>query len=470
MPKIPNIQNIAKLTSKLQNPKSMLPILLIEGTVIAGRSYQGFKRGGKEELRERVFEETATAAVWLGGVKALNKLGDFIGKKFLKLDKLNCDVGKDALRNPALNMPKSTAIFKFSKIAASVLLTTGFVGFILPKLKHNMTKKVKEKELTDYIKVLGHAPTINEYVNNSRAGKGPLSFKGGAPNWLTSVSHNLENHNIWRLISTDAGIITGRVASSRNKHEAREYLFRDLASMYFYMLALPNTLWTLNKASKTAKINPQAALVTQRQIVRKMNRGKFGVEELGNLLLNKTLRQSMENIPFEQDVVRVDALKGIFDTETFKKATAMSNLQPKMGTKSILSRLQVQDVLSDNWLSDPRYLNRVTKIATDGLSADKTKFVSKKEVEGIRQSVDDFAQNLLDFARKKGVEKIDAEFVENFTRRTILKSAGFTVAGLLAACVGLAYLVPKVQQFITYKATGEKAFPGTHLYAKDKDK
>lgn len=469
MPKIPTIQDISKITSKLQNSKSVLPILLVESAVITGRSYQGFKRGGKDELRERVFEETATAAIWLGGVKALNKLGDFIGKNILKLEKLDYDFGKDALRNQSSNIPNPTKIFKFSKIATSVLLTTGFVGFVLPKIKQNMTKKAKEKELANYIKVLGRAPTMEEFVNNARAGKGPLNFKGGVPAWLMTATHNLENHNIWRLISTDAGIITGRVKSSRNKHEAREYLFRDLASMYFYMLALPNTLWLLNKATKTPKINPQAAWETQKYLTKKLGEGKFSVAELKNLLLDKTLSRGMEGIPFDKNgIVELDSLKDILNPETFKKARSMSHLQPAMGGKRILSQFQMQDVLSNNWLSDPKYLSRMTMAATGGLSAKPSKFIAKKEVDAIRQSADKFAQSLLDFARKKGVEQVDAKFVENFAKRNILTSAGFTVAGLAVSCVGLAFIVPKLQQLITYKATGENAFPGTHSYNKDK--
>ena len=469
MLRIPQIQDIAKVTSKLQNSKSMLPILLIEAAVIGGRSYQGYKRGGKDELRERVFEESITAAVWLGGIKGLNKLGDHFGKKYLKLDKLNYDVGKDALRNPSLHMPDATKVFKFSKIAASVLLTTSFMGFILPKIKQNMTKKVKEKELANYIKVLGRAPTMEEYVKNARTGGGALSFKGGAPAWLTTVSHNLENHNIWRLVSTDAGIITGRVKSSRNKYEAREYAFRDIASMYFYMGSLSHTLLALNKASKTAKINPLAALETQKHIIKQMGEGKFSVKELGEKLLQgKPSAETVENIMKKSKIVELDTLKGIFDAETFKKAFKMSRMQPMINGKRVLSSVQIKDVLSNNWLSDPNYLNRMTIAATDGLSVTNAKFVSKKEVEAIRQSADNFAQNLLDFARKKGVGQIDAEFVENFARRNILKSAGFTAAGLVVACFGLGYLVPKLQQFITYKTTGEHAFPGTHAYNKDK--
>ncbi len=486
LPKIFNSENVAKvakITSKLQNSKLTLPTVIVESAVIAGRSYYGFKRGGKDEFRERIFEETTTAGIWLFGVRALNKVGNFIGKNFLNLDKLDYDVGKDALRNPSLGIPKGTAIFKFSKIALSVLATTSFMGFVLPRIKQKMTKNVKNKEWVNYNKVVHQPMLLENYINGAKAHAQAVgvtennktnagfkgNFKGGATDWLLRASHNLENHNVWRLISTDAGIITGRVASSRNKYEAREYLFRDVASMYFYLAALPNALSLLNKATKTPKINPMAALETQQYLIEKVGDAKFGVEEFGRFLLDKTLRDGMDKIPFENDVVKLDVLKNILDEKSFNKADLMSQLQPKIGSDSVLSRLQVQDALSDSWLSDPQYLKRVTLAATDKLSGDKSKFVSKKEIDGIRKSVDDLAQSLVDFARKKGVEQIDADFVEKFIRRNIFTTAGFTVAGLAFACFGLAFLVPKLQQLITYKATGESGFPGAHNFAHNKE-
>ena len=39
---------------------AMAPIVALEGTVVAGRTYQAYKRGKWDEARERFIEETGT--------------------------------------------------------------------------------------------------------------------------------------------------------------------------------------------------------------------------------------------------------------------------------------------------------------------------------------------------------------------------------------------------------------------------
>ena len=79
------------------------PILALESTVDVGRSANAYKRGGKNEMRERLIEDLTGAAVWLFGVKILNSFGDKILKK--KYGE-NFDVGKDILRTPFENFIK----------------------------------------------------------------------------------------------------------------------------------------------------------------------------------------------------------------------------------------------------------------------------------------------------------------------------------------------------------------------------
>lgn len=479
MPKIPdlrnvNVQKIAKTLSNFQNPSAILPVALIETTVIAGRSYQGYKRGGKDELRERLLEETVTGAFWLGGVASLNKFGDFLGKKFLKLGDLPA-VGKDALRDPFSNVLDSVknkaAIFKFSKIILSALLSTIFIGFALPKFKQKMTGKAKEKEWNNYRKAAIKTPTMAQFLEDNK-NKNQLqkatAFKGvpaGLVNGVLSATHNLENNNIWRLVSTDTGIVTGRVKSSRNKYEAREYLFRDVSSMYFYMFATPNMVSLLSKISNNTKIHPEALLTTRDHIIKKMGGSSLSVADFEKSLLNKKVKGVIDKIKFENDVVKLNSLKGILEPDDFKKASLMSILQPKIKGERLLSKQQVQDALSDNWLSDSKFLYKMFKKATRGASSDKNKFVSKKNIEKIRSSVDDFALSIVNYARKKGIEQIDENLVKKLAQRNITLAAAFTVCGVLFSCFGLAFLVPKLQQRMTYKATGKNAFPGTQNYS-----
>ena len=46
------------LLSYLTDSSKIAPMLLIEVPTSAGRTYQGYKRGGKAEAGERIFEES----------------------------------------------------------------------------------------------------------------------------------------------------------------------------------------------------------------------------------------------------------------------------------------------------------------------------------------------------------------------------------------------------------------------------
>ena len=63
---------VAKFITNMTKNDAMGPIIALEATVTAGRTLQAYKRGGKDEARERLIEESTGAIVWLGGVKFLN--------------------------------------------------------------------------------------------------------------------------------------------------------------------------------------------------------------------------------------------------------------------------------------------------------------------------------------------------------------------------------------------------------------
>ena len=89
---------------------AMAPIVALETTVVAGRTYQAYKRGKGDEARERFIEETMGSITWLCGVKALNALGDKILARILK-NNSNFDVGTDTvLRRPFDNFMKQITI------------------------------------------------------------------------------------------------------------------------------------------------------------------------------------------------------------------------------------------------------------------------------------------------------------------------------------------------------------------------
>ena len=69
-------RNLSSIITTMTKADAMAPIVALEGTVVAGRTYQAYKRGKWDEAIERFIEETMGSIVWLCGVKALNNLGD----------------------------------------------------------------------------------------------------------------------------------------------------------------------------------------------------------------------------------------------------------------------------------------------------------------------------------------------------------------------------------------------------------
>ncbi|MCK7470127.1 MAG: hypothetical protein MZU95_04475 [Desulfomicrobium escambiense] len=121
----PNVQNAINL---LDEPQGLLPVILLETAVTSGRSYQGAKRGGWIEFRERFVEESMAALIWLFGVKALQKAFDFALHKGFKYntkfdhvtDKLaqSSDNFMNMLKTPLENFTKGRNAKFTNKLAA----------------------------------------------------------------------------------------------------------------------------------------------------------------------------------------------------------------------------------------------------------------------------------------------------------------------------------------------------------------
>ena len=453
-----NTDKLAKGLSKFQDPANIIPIACIEGATIVGRSYRGYKRGGKEELGERIFEETACGIIWLVGAKYLNKGINWLGENVFKLKDLDLDIGKDALRDPFENVSKGfrnkTGIFKVASIISSIALSTGLMGIVIPKIRNKMSaKKEAEKQAksnsqkpaqeTENLLLDKQNVSMNDFIQNSKS----PNFKGIGG--LLTVAHNLENNGIVRLFSSDLGLTTCRAMNARNANERVEFVFRDAASSYGYLGAAPTVIWALNKLTNTKKIHPEALLTLRDSLKGKIGEG-IGLETFKKNTFEKTqLPEIFNSIKFEKDVVELESLKGILPDDLFKKAEEMASLQPEKGGKKLLTSLQVKDIFSTSWLSSPDLIRETTQKATYGASSDPRRFVSKKVVDGTRKSLDDFCESFYNWAKKQNIEKITPEHLEAFAKKNVLKATGFTVIGNAVAVFLLAIAIPKIQHLIT---------------------
>lgn len=281
-----------KAIEQLSDYKALAPVVILEGAVVAGRCYQAQKRGGEIEMKERLREETTTAAIWLFGVAAFNKLGDVVCKKLLGVDtSVSLDKNKlsaaydglsEAIRSPLKMISSGRPVsyetklvgLKAFKIVASAATAVYLVGSVIPKFNQAITRKtLKDKTQSvntqttaaknkvtsfsngtadDFISRVQakNADSQNAYAGGAAAVTAPMAAKqlkfGSALEMVGAVANNLENNNICRLLTVDTGVLGGRVMHARNKDERIEITFKDGASIPFYMFTTPMVVWGLS--------------------------------------------------------------------------------------------------------------------------------------------------------------------------------------------------------------------------------
>ena len=222
--------DVSKLAGPLNvflDKNSVIPTLLIETGVTLGRTYEANKKGGKKEAIERFIEQGVSAIVWLWGVQGINKIISSLGELYKK------GISK-------------TAKFKAGNMLSSLAIATGFIGFVLPKINHFISKKIiektskKESKKDTTLKV----KSFDEFKKNKN-----ISFTSKIN--LVNVAKEFEQNNALRLFVTDTGVIAGRYKNGRNKYERIEGLFRDIASIYFYLRATNDFVKLAGKLTNT---------------------------------------------------------------------------------------------------------------------------------------------------------------------------------------------------------------------------
>jgi hypothetical protein len=336
-----------KVITQIADSKAILPVLLLEGTVVAGRCSQAKKRD-ELEFKERFREELLTSAVWLFGVDAFNKSFDFILKKALKLDTsadvFNSDVFQRFTKGRSDSFKNTLIGAKFTKVAISTAATIYIIGSLIPKLNQHLTKKdiAKKKEEQSQIKVqktensaavsltngLPDTPlnrklaTFGKPIAESvlklkslplNQSKSMPSFKGNFIKLINSAGYNMESNPWFKLWTGDAGVSGGRAIHARNNDERAEILFRDVGSIFFYMFSTSLTIKALSKLFDDklgihSKINPSLTTHLNKEILgqniknasyedfAKAVRGQEGHKPIVDNLLNGLTPEKIEQI------------------------------------------------------------------------------------------------------------------------------------------------------------------------------
>ena len=479
--------SISSIITNVTKVDAMAPIVGLEMTVTGGRTIQAYKRGGEDEARERFIEEGTGALVWLGGVKILNKLGDKILKfKFGE----NFDVGTDkVLRTPFENFKKnhsnigSSAVFlKAAKVLTSVLLADAFIGLVVPPLNQKLTRNLAiQKKVTE---------------NNNQQDKLELSTKnqqnpsfkgGGFLNAVNVFTNAIENTNTGKLLSTDVGLVSGRMYSARNNQERKEIAIRDIGSIYFYMWAQSHagSLMNFAETGRFTRLDPTSAEIFTKYLEEFVTSkgGELSVDDFKKLVLGKADSEIKlpEGIKFETaeiskiaeffdkfratkteplQVAKVEDLKEIFtDKEIFARIEKMSGLQPARQGVPVVTKQQIIDAVNISELNNSKLLNEVFLAFSEGKSNKEYSYFSNTKLYDLKARMVDYVNDLCNLS-KDG--KVNKDLLGRMKNRNIgFNGLNFAV-GFAFAALFLSTLIPKFQYWYTRHTTGMDAFPGTY--------
>ena len=485
----PIINNVGNFITRMTRPDAIEPVIALEATVTGGRTKQAYNRGGADEARERLIEESTGAVVWLGGVKVLN---DYVGDPILKkMFGANFDVGTDnVLRTPFKNFikkhpnskfsAKQIAAIKATKVLASVLIADAFIGLVVPPLNQKLTRNLANKKAQE-------KQVINSQDKLELSNKNNPTFKGGGGiGALNAFTNAIENTNTGKLLSTDAGLVSGRMYSARNNDERREIAIRDIGSIYFYMWAQNHigNLMNFVESGRFTRLNPTSANTLNDHLIKFLDSkgGEMSVEEFRKAVLGKNSADiKLPQITFESEELSkmtkffdkfrskpTEALqavllekidKNLFNAEEYARIEAMSKLQPLREGKAVVTKQQIIDALNICEINNPELLDKSFVEFTNGASKDELKFVSNKKLYTLKTDMENYVKDICKDA-KGG--KINKDILNKAKTKNLMCSGINFAAGFAVAALFLSTLIPKFQYWVTRMKTGRDEFPGTY--------
>lgn len=498
---MPIIDRVGNIVTAMTRPDARPPIMATEACCVTGRTRMAYKRGGEQEARERLIEELCGTFTWLWGADLLNKAGDKVLGYVFQNKGVMFDVGKDIMRDPFKNFtqkksnypakfsPRSIAMIKGAKVITALLIANMFSGFIVPKTNQAISRHLKQKRAEQ-------AAITNE---NNKPVK-PENTKTGAPAFtslktLNSFTNIIENTNTGKLIGSEVGIVGGRLYNARKPEERLDIGIRDIGSMYFYYWAQGHARQCMNlieTGGRTSqRLNPQAVNLVSQYMddLLTAKGGKLSVNEFTELMYGTGTDKIPTELKFESEAPskfanfmtrlgkKADAPIEAIELDKFLEALTseqrakyeetarrMSELQAKRCGVSILSKNQIQDILKGGELNSPKFLHKLFDVHTQGKYNSEYKYVSHKELykhkEEVKQYIDDLIRNA-----KNG--EIDSSLIRSMKNKNLMLNGLNFIVGISFAVLFLSTLIPKFQQYVTRRVTGQEGFPGDDNFGKN---
>lgn len=362
---------ITNIISAIGNNSSIYPLLVRDCCIEAPSKILIARRENSKEsqikandaTREKIIDEYATSAIWLGGIPAVEKLADkYISKKGynpnvnIKLFGEGKKEGSSLVQGIEYNIKKfsqysnkdvqdavadlikvrdNKAVYeKFltKKFAAATIIPTLIMGFVLPKLNFALTRKVKENRNTQLplnvptksFTSLNRTKFSDFYEKQNK----DIAFTGG----LTSTIASLRT--VDKMAISDGGLTVGRVSTSRNKEEGYANAFRMIGSMILNFVTPVYIAKGLDKlANKLFKINVNLdpLILDNEEFISAIKENKI---ELPKSNSPKDLMDFIDSKPnslfskFAQKMTKVSYLKsGIRDPRKFVDMNDLSDFK-----------------------------------------------------------------------------------------------------------------------------------------------
>ncbi len=410
---------LTSIISAIGNNNSIYPLLIrdcgIENPAKVAMTYKQNKSDkyiAKNAVRERIIDEYATSAVWLGGIPLVEK----ICNKFISKKGFNPNISSELLKGDAFqNINANIEQFKTKapdavmdlikirenqklyqnlngiKLLASIAIPTLIMGFILPKINFKITKNVMQKKLKDAV-IPTNQVTFEEFEEQIKRKNNP-SFGSNLFSQLSNLT------TVQKMAITDLGLSAGRISTARNKNEAFDNAVKMTGMIYLNYFAPKQTAKLFDKLTKKIfKLNVNLDPVV------------FCDKDFINAVKNKSIKFPLSEKP--QDIL------------------SFIDLNPD----SVITKLAVKTKLIKMYNSTTR---------------DPRKYVNIKDLNEFIKNIKDFSESAI---KSKGIEE--------FAKRAKMAKCVNIIANVALSSFLLAYCLPKVQFIIRKMVIKSKLEPG----------
>ena len=426
---------VTRIISAIGNNSSVYPLIFRDcGVEIPSKVYLTYQENKDDKevaflaTREKIVDEYATSAVWLGGIPFV----EWIANKFIKKSGFNPAVNlklfkesncqgidfniktyeeklaknifneaqarevKSALediKKVKLNKGKYEKLLS-GKFLAATTIPIALMGFVIPKLVFGMTAKTKAAK-----KAKEDAFIKNE--NNT-----PFQ-KQVKPTFTGNFSSTVAGFSTYQKMATiDGGYAVGRVATARKKNEAVDIAFKMIGMMFLNFVA-----------------------------------PKY-IEKILDSVTSKVLNLN----------VKLDPI--MLADEKFIKAISTKKIQHPEGNvgKALLKFI---DENPDSIFTQYATKFEKVKMLKSGVR-DPRAFVDVDDLGRFKKSIEDFSAKALSVSGDKNL----AEQVQRFAKKAKMVKSLNILANVGLSSFLLAYALPKVQYAFREWYTGSKLEPG----------